>query len=71
MAIKKITHVEAYDMSNTELINCAIDLTYTVGELKNESDVFDFAANMSTLLVEIKWRAIQGKFSVKSPIAEG
>ena len=65
MAIKRITHVKAYDMSNKELIEAAIDLAYQVGEVTSDVDCLDYASSMVALLTEIKWRAAMNKFSIK------
>ena len=65
MAIKRITHVEAYDMSNKQLIDSALDLAYQVGEVTSDVECFDYAASMSSLLTEIKWRAVMNKFTIE------
>lgn len=70
MAIKRITNIEAYDMSNEKLIEEALDLAYKVGEVVSDRDCFDYAASMSHLLTEIKWRAIMRKFEIKSTKVE-
>ena len=66
MAIKRITHIEAYDMSNKQLIDSALDLAYKVGEVTSDAECLDYAASMSTLLTEIKWRACLSKFYIKA-----
>lgn len=65
MAIKRITHVQAYDMSNKELIYSALDLAYQVGEVTSDAECLDYAASMGALLTEIKWRAAMNKFTIE------
>lgn len=66
----RITNIEAYDMANKELINTALDLVYKVGELDSPEDIFDYAASMSAILTEIKWRAIMDKFQIRAAYLE-
>lgn len=66
MAIKRITHVKAYDMSNKELIDSALDLAYQVGEVTSDVECIDYASSMCALLTEIKWRACLSKFYIKA-----
>lgn len=65
MAIERITNIQAYDMSNKELINSALDLAYQVGEITSDAECLDYAASMGALLTEIKWRAAMDKFSIR------
>lgn len=67
MAIKRITHVEAFHMTNEELINKAQDLAYQVGEITSDAECLDYAASMSSLLIEIKMRAIAKVFEINTP----
>ena len=71
MAIERISNIEAYDMSNERLIEEALDLAYKVGEVVSDRERFDYAASMSALITEIKYRAIQNKFNIKATSVEG
>ena len=66
----RITNIQAYDMANKELIDTALELAYKVGELETPRDMLDYAASMSALITEIKYRAILRKFEIKASSVE-
>lgn len=62
--MERIKSVEAYRMSNEELMEKAQAFTYEVGTIQTNSALFDYITSMSNILIEIKIRGMLGSFFI-------